>query len=337
MEFKTDFNLKPYNTFGITAKTKFFSEFTSEEQLKKLLASETAKKNKLLILGGGSNILFTQHFDGLVVHNRMMNISIVEETDEYAFVEADGGVIWHDLVKFALENNLGGLENLSLIPGTVGAAPIQNIGAYGVELQEVMVSLQSTEIASGEQRLFKNQECQFGYRDSIFKHQLKDKFLITSVLFKLSKHHLINTSYGAINDVLHKRGISTPTIQDISDVVVEIRQSKLPDPAIVGNAGSFFKNPIVDKIDFEGLKLEFPGIPGYPDNGNVKVPAAWLIDQCGWKGFRRGNIGVHDQQPLVLVNFGNGDGRAIADLAIEIKEDVVRKFGIELEPEPRIL
>lgn len=337
MKILSFYDLTSYNSFGISVEAELFIEVRTFDELKNALASNLVAQHKILIIGGGSNILFTKDFDGLVIHNNIQGIAIEKETEKTAFVRAGGGVIWHELVEYALKKDLGGLENLSLIPGSVGAAPIQNIGAYGVELKEVMVSLQAVEIATGKERIFTNEECEFGYRDSVFKNESKDQYVITSVLFELQKEPILNTSYGAISEVLGNKGILQPTIKDISDAVITIRKSKLPDPKEIGNAGSFFKNPVIDKIDYEGLKLEFPDIPGYVNHDTVKIPAAWLIDQSGWKGFRDGNIGVHDKQPLVLVNFGGGKGAEIEQLAMKIRANVAEKFGIELEPEPRII
>jgi UDP-N-acetylmuramate dehydrogenase len=331
------FDLKSYNTFGVKAEASLFVEVREADELQQVLESSVAAENEILILGSGSNILFTRNFDGLVIHNNIKGIKIIEENEEYALTRANAGEIWHELVEFAIGHDLGGIENLSLIPGTVGAAPIQNIGAYGVELKEVMVSLEAIEKSTGTKRIFRNEECKFGYRDSVFKNELKDQYVITSVDFRLLKNAGINTSYGAIKDVLKERGIAQPGIRDVSSAVIAIRQSKLPDPAEIGNAGSFFKNPVIDKLDFEGLKLEFPEIPGYPGEATVKVPAAWLIDQAGWKGITRGNIGVHKNQPLVLVNYGGGSGMEIYNLAMEVQASVAQIFGIELEPEPRII
>ena len=329
--------LKEFNTFGIDAKSRFFASIDSITELKEILATDIAKINPVLILGGGSNILFTTDYPGLIILNKIVGIEIIDETETSATVAAGGGVVWQDLVDFTLDKNLGGIENLSLIPGCLGAAPIQNIGAYGVELKDVLTSLEAIDLSSTQLSTFSNAECDFGYRDSIFKKELKDKFLITKVMLKLSKQPEINTSYGAINDVLQSKGISNPSIRDVSNAVIEIRQSKLPDPSQLGNAGSFFKNPIIDNIDFEGLKLNFPDIPGYVNGNEVKVPAAWLIEQCGWKGKRLGSIGVHEKQPLVLVNYGDGTGQEIKSLAKDIQESVAVKFGIELVPEPRII
>lgn len=337
MEIQIDYPLKDLNTFGINVNSRYFVSISSVEQLKKVLVTDIARNNSLLIMGGGSNILFTRKYPGLIILNQIKGIEITDETNDSALISAGGGEVWHDLVNFALSQNLGGIENLSLIPGSVGAAPIQNIGAYGVELKEVMESLSTIELATGEERTFNNTECDFGYRNSVFKKELRDKYLITNVRLRLSKQPKLNTSYGAINSLLEEKGIDNPGIADVSNAVIEIRQSKLPDPAKLGNAGSFFKNPVVDKIDFEGLKLNFSGIPGYINANAVKIPAAWLIEQCGWKGKRFGAVGVHDKQPLVLVNYGNGTGEELKNLAEDIKTSVADKFGIKLEAEPRII
>lgn len=337
MEIQIDYPLKDLNTFGINVNSRYFVSISSVEQLKKVLVTDIARNNSLLIMGGGSNILFTRKYPGLIILNQIKGIEITDETNDTALISAGGGEVWHDLVNFALSQNLGGIENLSLIPGSVGAAPIQNIGAYGVELKEVMESLSTIELATGEERTFNNTECDFGYRNSVFKKELRDKYLITNVRLRLSKQPKLNTSYGAINSLLEEKGIDNPGIADVSNAVIEIRQSKLPDPAKLGNAGSFFKNPVVDKIDFEGLKLNFSGIPGYINANAVKIPAAWLIEQCGWKGKRFGAVGVHDKQPLVLVNYGNGTGEELKNLAEDIKTSVADKFGIKLEAEPRII
>lgn len=310
---------------------------TSISELKEVLATDIVKNYPLLIMGGGSNILFTEDFSGLIILNNIKGIEIIEENNDEVLVSSGGGEVWQDLVMFSLGKNLGGIENLSLIPGSVGAAPIQNIGAYGVELKEVMDSLTAIELATGEERTFSIADCDFGYRNSVFKKELKDKYIITTVTLKLAKNPQLNTSYGVISSLLEEKGIKEPTISDVSKAVIEIRRSKLPDPAELGNAGSFFKNPVVDKIDYEGLKLTFSDIPGYVNQDTVKIPAAWLIEQCGWKGKRLGNIGVHDKQPLVLVNHGGGTGEEIRDLSIKIRESVITKFGIELEVEPRII
>ena len=337
MEILENYPLKDLNTFGITVHSRYFVSVTSISELKEVLATDIVKNYPLLIMGGGSNILFTEDFSGLIILNNIKGIEIIEENNDEVLVSSGGGEVWQDLVMFSLGKNLGGIENLSLIPGSVGAAPIQNIGAYGVELKEVMDSLTAIELATGEERTFSIADCDFGYRNSVFKKELKDKYIITTVTLKLAKNPQLNTSYGVISSLLEEKGIKEPTISDVSKAVIEIRRSKLPDPAELGNAGSFFKNPVVDKIDYEGLKLTFSDIPGYVNQDTVKIPAAWLIEQCGWKGKRLGNIGVHDKQPLVLVNHGGGTGEEIRDLSIKIRESVITKFGIELEVEPRII
>ncbi len=334
MEIKENQSLRHLNTFGVEARTRYLAELNTLNELPDL---DLAAFDSVLVLGGGSNVLFTHDYPGLVLVNRLQGIEIVEEDKESALVAAASGVVWQDLVNYALQHNLGGIENLSLIPGTVGAAPIQNIGAYGVELKETFEHLEAIELANGRQQLFKRADCRFGYRDSIFKHEARDRYLITRVYLRLHKKPVINTSYGAIEEVLQQQGITHPTIHDVSRAVISIRRSKLPDPAITGNAGSFFKNPVIDKSDFERLKNNFPQIPGYETGRAVKVPAAWLIEQCGWKGKRQGQVGVHSKQPLVLVNFGGGSGQDIAELARAIQQSVADKFAIALEPEPRII
>ena len=337
MEILQDYPLKDLNTFGVAVNSRYFVSISSTNQLKDVLNTNIAGSNPLLIIGGGSNILFTRDFPGLIILNSIKGIEIIEEDSSKVLIASGGGEVWQDLVDFALKHNLGGLENLSLIPGSVGAAPIQNIGAYGVELKETMESLTAIELSTGKERTFTNAECSFGYRNSVFKNDLKDKYLITHVYLRLSKQPKLNTSYGAINSLLKEKGIELPTVKDVSKAVIEIRQSKLPDPAKLGNAGSFFKNPVIDKVDYEGLKLLFTNIPGYINGSEVKIPAAWLIEQCGWKGRQFGDVGVHDKQPLVLVNHGNGTGEEIKNLANDIKVSVADKFGIELEVEPRII
>jgi UDP-N-acetylmuramate dehydrogenase len=337
LEILQDYPLQNLNTFGITVSSRYFVSIRNINQLKEVLATDIAKTNSILIMGGGSNILFTRQYPGLIILNEIKDIETTDESEDYKLISAGGGENWQDLVDFTLEANLGGLENLSLIPGSVGAAPIQNIGAYGAELKDVMESLTAIELATGEERSFSNAECDFSYRNSVFKNELKDKYLITTVRLRLAKKPILNTSYGAINTLLKDKRIDHPTVKDVSNAVIEIRQSKLPDPSQLGNAGSFFKNPVVDKIDYEGLKLLFSNIPGYINGEQVKIPAAWLIEQCGWKGKRFGHVGVHDKQPLVLVNYGDGKGEEIKNLAEDIKASVADKFGIELQAEIRII
>lgn len=338
MRILPNYSLKAYNTFGIDVKALYFTEIASLNDLPWLISLPEFKELPFLILGGGSNILFTKDYPGLVVLNRLKGISSEAISNDKIRVTAGSGVVWHELVLHCLDHNWGGIENLSLIPGTVGAAPIQNIGAYGVELKDIFYSLEAFDYSSGEMRTFNSEDCGFGYRWSIFKGDFKDKYLITAVTLELSLQAETNTSYGAIAETLKGKGITNPTIQDVSEAVIAIRQSKLPDPADIGNSGSFFKNPVIEKIDFEGLQLEHPDIPGYEiDESNVKVPAAWLIERCGWKGQRRGNIGVHEFQPLVLVNYGGGQGNELWQLALDIKASVADKFGILLSPEVNVL
>ncbi|WP_268125042.1 UDP-N-acetylmuramate dehydrogenase [Roseivirga pacifica] len=335
-EFLTDYSLQPYNTFGLDVKAKSFAKFKSLDTLKEGL--QLAKNQPLLILGGGSNLLFTKDYDGLVLKNELKGIGVIKEDAEHFYVEAQAGENWHQFVMHCIANNWAGVENLSLIPGTVGAAPMQNIGAYGVEIIQVFDHLKAMEIATGEIHTFNKEDCQFGYRESVFKKSLKGKYVITSVCFKLKKTPDFNTSYGAIAQTLEDMGVTELSIKAVSDAVIHIRQTKLPDPKEIGNSGSFFKNPEVDKIDFEGLRAEFPSIPGYPlPDNKVKIPAAWLIDQDGWKGKTFGQIGVHKNQPLVLVNYGGGKGADIKALAFKIQASVATKFGIELTPEVNII
>lgn len=291
-----------------------------------------------MILGGGSNVLFTRGFSGIVAKNEIRGISTPKETQEDVLVSVGSGESWHQFVLWCVEKGYGGIENLSLIPGTVGAAPMQNIGAYGVELKEVFHSLEAYEIRSGKTVTFFKEDCHFDYRYSIFKGELKDQFVITKVTFLLSKNPVFNTSYGAIEETLREMNIDEPTLKSVSQAVINIRQSKLPDPFDIGNAGSFFKNPVIEKLHFEALEAEFSDIKGYPiGSEEVKIPAAWLIEHAGWKGYREGEVGVHDKQALVLVNHGSGRGKDIFRLSNEIAKSVQGKFGISLEREVNII
>ena|SRR6218665_269725 len=327
--------LKGYNTFGISAIASGFGTFTSVEELRNLLQERKAF-NDLLILGGGSNILFTKDVDALVLRNEIQGISATEETDEFVILKAGSGVVWHDFVMHTVNNNLGGIENLSLIPGSVGASPMQNIGAYGVEIKDVFVSLEALHIETGEIRSFSAEECKFGYRESVFKRELKNQYVITHVSYKLSKKPVLQTSYGAIKDELVAQG-NEPSVKNISDAVIAIRNSKLPNPKELGNAGSFFKNPVVSSELANKLSQEFPDIPKYPQtDGSVKLAAGWLIEQAGWKGKRIGECGVHSKQALVLVNYGGATGNEIYHLSSAVLEAVNQKFGVELEREVNI-
>ena len=328
-------SLKPYNTFGITAYASSFVNATSEAEVRDAL---TQSKN-ILILGGGSNVLFTKDFEGLVIRNSLKGIEVVDENDHHVTIKVASGENWHELVMYAISKDWGGIENLSLIPGTVGAAPMQNIGAYGVEAKEVLVSVDAIDRSTGALRSFSNEECRFGYRESVFKHDLKEKYFISSVTLSLTnKNHHLNVSYGAINDTLKKMNVTHPTIRDVSDAVIAIRRSKLPDPNVIGNAGSFFKNPVIGIDHYNKLKKEHATIPGYiSDNQEVKVPAGWLIEQCKLKGLRVGNVGVHEHQALVLVNYGEGSGKEILELSKRIQSTVKEFFGIELNAEVNII
>ncbi len=337
MQIQHNVSLQPYNTFGIDVRAVAFAKASSVDELRAVLRANDGQR-PTFILGGGSNILLTQDVSLLVIKNELTGIEIIEEDATKAVVAVGGGENWHGFVLWALRKNLGGIENLSLIPGTVGAAPIQNIGAYGVELQDVFVKLEAVELATGELHTFNKADCQFGYRNSIFKNEHKGKFCITKVFLELSRQHQINTSYGAIQRTLEDRNITAPSIQDISDAVIAIRQSKLPDPAQIGNSGSFFKNPEMLRSQFERLQKQFPNIVHYdlPED-RVKVPAGWLIEQCGWKGKRIGNTGAHKNQALVLVNYGGATGQEVWNLAQEIVQSVEEKFGIRLTPEVNVI
>lgn len=333
---QSNVDLSPFNTLNVKATAKKFLSVSSFEVVQNLCQQSIS--NSIFILGGGSNVLFRNNFDGLIIHIDIKGKEVVKESNEHVWLKIGAGENWHKTVLYCVERGWGGIENLSLIPGTVGAAPIQNIGAYGVELEQVFDSLEAVDISTGEKRIFSKTQCRFGYRDSIFKNELKGEYIITSVTLRLDKQHTINTSYGAIQDLLDEKGISDPTIRDISEVVMEIRNSKLPNPEDVGNAGSFFKNPIVSHQKFDQLRRKYPEIPGYELNKiEVKVPAGWLIDQAGWKGKVVGNTGTYDQQALVIVNHGGATGKEIWELAQKIRSSVKEQFGIELAPEVNIV
>ncbi|SDL64774.1 UDP-N-acetylmuramate dehydrogenase [Chryseobacterium taihuense] len=334
-----NFSLKPYNTFGIDAKAKYFAEINSPDQLIEILRLSETQTLPILFLGGGSNILFTKDFDGLVIKLSLKGITIQPLNEDKVLVTAKAGENWHEFVMFCLEKNLGGLENLSLIPGNVGTSPMQNIGAYGTEIKDVFYNCKVLNLETLEIEAFDLEKCRFGYRDSIFKQDGKGKYVILEVTFQLTtKNHQIKTEYGAIKSELENLGIENPTIQDVSKAVINIRQSKLPDPKQTGNAGSFFKNPTIPLAQFEELKLKFPNIPGYPNGDFVKVPAGWLIEQCGWKGKQIGNVASHTLQALVIVNAtGNATGQEIFDFSTEIINSVQEKFGIELEREVNVI
>ncbi|MEO7265834.1 MAG: UDP-N-acetylmuramate dehydrogenase [Ferruginibacter sp.] len=331
-------SLKPFNTFGINAFAKYFAEFNNAESLGELLSSEIATTEKLFILGGGSNILFTKNFDGLVLKNDIKGILKIDEDESHVYIKAGAGESWHGFVEYCLANNYAGIENLSLIPGSTGASPMQNIGAYGVELKDIFHCLDAFHIKDKTIVAFDNKSCEFGYRDSVFKNKYKGQFIITSVTYRLNKIPSLNISYGAIKQELDKMNVQNISIQQIANAVINIRRSKLPDPTEIGNAGSFFKNPVVDATTFKLLQQSFPGIIGHNVYGeNVKLAAGWLIESCGWKGYRKGDAGCHEKQALVLVNYGNASGDEILALSEKIMQSVKQKFNVSLEREVNIL
>ena len=337
MKIESNKSLRKSNTFGIDVSSSKYVEIFDEDELKTLLSLDELKDESKLILGGGSNILFTQDYKGIVNKNSIPGIKIIFEDENHSLVKAGAGVVWNDLVLFAIEKNLGGIENLISIPGSVGAAPVQNIGAYGEELQNTFHSLKGIFIEDGKEAVFNKEDCQFGYRDSIFKNELHEKFIITYVILELNKNPKPVFNYGTIKTELDKLNKENCSIQDISDIIARIRHEKLPDPFSIGNAGSFFKNPEIDKELFLELKKDHPEIPAFTTpNDMVKIPAGWLIEKCGWKGKRINNVGVHEKQALVLVNYGNSTGSDILSLACEIKISVLKTFGIELTEEVNI-
>ena len=337
MEIQTNFSLKNYNTFGIEAKAKQFVSVQSVTDLKTILNQYKAKKK--FILGGGSNMLLTQDIDALVIHVDLKGKKIIKEDNDFAWVESQAGENWHEFVIWTIDQNLGGLENMSLIPGNVGTTPVQNIGAYGTEIKDTFDTCEAISIESQEMKTFTNSACHFGYRESVFKNEVKDQYIITSVVFKLTKrNHKINTSYGDITAELAKNNITNPTLKDVSNAVITIRQSKLPDPKELGNSGSFFKNPILLKSDFEKIHQQFPEMKYYEISATeVKVPAGWLIEQAGFKGKRFGDAGIHKNQALVLVNYGNATGQEILDVSKNIQETIFKTFGIHIEAEVNVI
>ncbi len=337
MNIRSNQSLLAYNTFRIDVNAKYFVEVSSVDELKEVLSSDVCKQNKLFILGGGSNLLLTKDFDGLVIRLGIKGITVCEEGDD-VYVEAGAAEIWNDFVQFNVNKGYAGIENLSLIPGTVGASPIQNIGAYGVEIKDCFHSLTAIDIETLELKKFNKDECEFSYRESVFKNKFKGKYIICSVVFKLSKIANLKLHYGAIQDELTKRNILEPNIKDVADVVSHIRVSKLPDPSTIGNSGSFFKNPIISKTQFESIQNKFPEIVSYPvDEQHVKLAAGWLIEQCGWKGKQIGNAGTWKNQALVIVNHGGATGKEIFDFSQAIIDSVYQRFGVSLEREVNTL
>lgn len=340
LNIQSHVSLKPYNTLGIDANARYWVDISSEDDLQTLLQLTEFIDEPKLILGGGSNVLLCHDFDGLVVKVNIQGTKIVRNEDNHIYITAGAGVNWHEFVTFCVQKGYAGAENLSLIPGTVGAAPMQNIGAYGVELEQIFESLTAIHILTGEKRTFTHADCAFGYRESIFKRELKGQYIITNVTFQLDKQPTFHTRYGAIRETLAEMGVSDEnlSIKAVSDAVIRIRRSKLPDPAQIGNAGSFFKNPEIPKTQFDELKAQYPALPGYPvSNDVVKVPAGWLIEQAGWKGYRSGDAGVHTKQALVLVNYGKATGDEILLLAKKVQKSVLARFGVTISPEVNII
>ena len=338
MTISANISLKPYNTFGIDAEAKFFTSIQSIQNIQELLQSNEYKTNDRLILGGGSNLLLTKNVDALVIKNDLKGIEIVKETTDSVFVKCAAGEVWHEFVMWSIQQNFGGLENLSLIPGCTGASPMQNIGAYGVEIKDTFYELEAIHTQTGEQKKFSKSECEFGYRESVFKRKFKNQFIITSVTFQLSKSPTFHIEYGAIKQELDAMKVSDLSLKAISQAVINIRSSKLPNPTEIGNAGSFFKNPEVAASVYERLKNEFPNLVAYPlDNSNYKLAAGWLIEQSGLKGYRVGDAGVHKLQALVLVNYGTATGNEIYNLSTHVLQTVKAKFGVDLEREVNII
>ena len=332
---KTNINLQPYNSFGFPTVAKYFVEIRDIQQLEALITTDVFKQEKHLILSGGNNVLFQNAvFDGLVVYINTKGVEILREDENEVVVRAKAGEDWPDFVKFTVSKGWHGLENLAHIPGKVGAAPVQNIGAYGIELEDSFLQCEAMSLATGETKVFSKEDCRFGYRESIFKNKLKGQFVITSVDFLLKKNTPLHLDYGNIKAYLEQNDIQDPTLQQLHDAICAIRDAKLPDVQQIGSAGSFFKNPVIEAVQFEALQKDYPNIPHYDEpNGKVKVPAGWLIEQSGWKGWRDEHVGVYDKQALVLVHYGGGKGLDIVELARKIQDSVEAKFGIQISPE----
>lgn len=340
MDLQQNLSLKPFNTFHVNETAQWFTSFASIESLCEFLQNPIIQNLPKLILGGGSNILFTKFFNGVVLKNEIKGIQTIKEDNDYVYIKVGAGENWHRFVQYCVEHNFGGVENLSLIPGCVGAAPIQNIGAYGVEVKDVIDTVEAYDISTHQLIYISNKDCNFGYRDSIFKHAYKYTYIITAIIFRLHKKPVFNIQYGVIKEELKIMGINENelTIQAISEAVIHIRQSKLPDPAVLGNAGSFFKNPTIAKPQFEILQKKYTTIVGYSTaNNQMKLAAGWLIEQCGLKGYRKGNVGCHEKQALVIVNYGDASGQEIYDFSEMIIKNVQQKFGILLEREVNVV
>ena len=338
MKILNNHSLKRYNTFGIDVKADYFVDVCSIDELRNVLINDEIPTGKKIILGGGSNVLLVKDYEGLVIRNSIPGIELISENDTNAIVEAGAGVVWDELVQYCVDRNFGGIENLSIIPGSTGAAPIQNIGAYGQELKDTFLELNGLFTENCKEKIFNNSDCKFSYRNSIFKSELKNKFIITSIKLNLNKNPQVNTSYKKLEEELSKKDIDHPTLNDIRQTVITIRNQKLPDPKKIGNAGSFFKNPVVAKEKYLKLKDYFPEMINYPINDDhTKIAAGWLIENCGWKGKRNGNVGTFKDHALVIVNYGNASGDEILDFEMHIKQSVELKFGIRLENEVNII
>ena len=336
MQITENVSLRAFNTFKMDVRARYLSAIRKSADIEPVLSE--SKTNSVFVLGGGSNILFTKDVNGLLLKNEIKGLVKKNENEEYVYIQAGAGENWHQFVMYCLNQNLGGVENLALIPGNVGASPMQNIGAYGVELKDVFHELEAFHLKDKALVTFNAADCGFGYRESVFKNKYKGDFLILNVTFRLSKKHEYNITYGAIREELDKNQVETITIQSIAEAVIRIRRSKLPDPDEIGNAGSFFKNPTVSLNKFNSLRTTFPAIVGFPQNEHsVKLAAGWMIEQCGWKGYRKGDAGCHEKQALVLVNHGNASGNEIYQLSEEIKLSVMDKFGVELEREVNVI
>ena len=338
MQIKNKISLKPFNTFNIDVKAKYFADVNNTHDLKELLGNKYYISEKRVILGGGSNIIFTEDFDGIVIKLNSSEIKRVSETKDNIFIQVDAGVEWDSFVQHTIKNDIGGIENLSLIPGSVGATPIQNIGAYGVEVKDIIESVNIILLENLKEQTLSNAECNFGYRNSIFKNELKNKFVITSVVFKFRKQNFVNLKYAPLKNHFVGKSENEVTSKDVRDVVIAIRESKLPNPNKIGNAGSFFKNPIIRKEQYDKLKNEYPDLNGYPENNsNIKISAGWLIEKCGLKGKRIGDVGVHEKQALVIVNYGSATGIEIVEFSKMIQREVENRFNIKIIHEVNII
>ncbi len=335
MLIRQDISLKPFNSFGMDVNARYFAAFNTADHLLEIFSAH--KQPPALVLGGGTNLLLTRDIDGLVLKNEIAGIAKIAEDEEFVFINTGAGENWHGFVEYCIAHGYAGVENLALIPGAAGASPMQNIGAYGVEIKDVLHEVRAMHIQDKSITTFSNQACEFGYRDSIFKRTYKNQFVILDVTFRLRKTPQFNTSYGAIRQELDRKGVQELTLRAVADAVIHIRQSKLPDPAVIGNAGSFFKNPVIGMEQYEALQKQFPAISAHTNNNTVKLAAGWLIEQCGWKGYRKGDAGCYDKQALVLVNYGHAAGKEIMALASDIIDSVDKKFGVKLENEVNII